>query len=57
MKNFFSKLGRFNYTIHNMVAHPIMEILHLVGLSEWGDKIHDATLPLQHEKENPTDVS
>ena len=48
MRKFVSKLGRFNYTIHNLIAHPLMEVLHLVGLSKWGDLIHDATLPLPH---------
>ena len=47
MRKFVTKLGRFNYTIHNLIAHPIMEILHLFGLSELGDKVHDATLPYE----------
>ena len=50
MRRFVSKLGPFNYTIHNLIAHPIMEVLHLVGLSELGNKLHDATLPLQHKE-------
>lgn len=56
MRKFVSKLGRFNYTIHNLIAHPLMEIFHLIGLSDLGDKIHDATLPLQHGEDN-SDVS
>ena len=51
MRKFVSKLGRFNYTIHNLIAHPLMEVLHLVGLSDLGDKVHDATLPLQHSED------
>ena len=50
MRKFVSKLGFFKYTIHNLVAHPIMEILHLIGLSSLGDKIHDNTLPLPVEE-------
>jgi len=56
MRKFVSKLGPFNYTIHNLVAHPLMEILYLIGLGKWGDKIHDATLPIQHGEDN-SDVS
>tara|TARA_B100000674_G_scaffold471701_1_gene460774 strand:+ start:622 stop:768 length:147 start_codon:yes stop_codon:yes gene_type:complete len=39
----------FSYTIHNIIAHPLMEILHLIGFTELGDKIHDATLPKEHK--------
>ena len=49
MNTFVSKLGRFNYTIHNIIAHPLMEVLHLVGLTEWGNKVHDATYPSREE--------
>jgi len=49
MRRFVSKLGRFNYTIHNLIAHPIMELLHLIGLTDLGNKIHDCTLPLQED--------
>ena len=46
-------MKRFNYTIHNVVAHPLMEILHLVGFTELGNRIHDATLPKsQKHQEN-----
>ncbi len=45
MKRLFSKLGIFNYTVHNLIAHPLMELLHLIGLTELGDKVHDMTLP------------
>lgn len=51
MRSFVSRLGRFSYTLHNLVAHPLMEILHLVGFTELGNKIHDATLPLKHDQE------
>jgi hypothetical protein len=38
-------MKKFEYTIHNIIAHPLMEILHLIGFTELGNKIHDATLP------------
>ena len=42
------KKSRFEYTIHNMVAHPLMELLHLVGFTDLGNRLHDATLPKSH---------
>lgn len=38
-------MKKYNYTIHNIFAHPLMEILHILGFTELGNKIHDATLP------------
>jgi hypothetical protein len=31
--------------VHNIVAHPLMEILSWVGLSNIGKLIHDKTVP------------
>ena len=44
-------MKRFNYTIHNLIAHPLMEILHLLGFTKLGNKIHDMTLPKEDENE------
>lgn len=44
-------MKRFEYTIHNMIAHPLMELLHLVGLTDLGNRIHDATLPKSHNRQ------
>ena len=44
-----SKLGRFSWTLHNVVAHPISEILYLIGYEDLGNKIHDITIPT-HKK-------
>jgi len=49
MRKFVSKLDPFNYTIHNLIAHPIMEFLYLIGLGSWGQYVHDHTLPYQHD--------
>jgi len=46
------KKNKFAYTIHNLIAHPLMEILHLLGMTEIGNKIHDYTLPRNHEEEH-----
>ena len=37
-----NKLG---WAIHNMIGHPLMGILHLVGLEEAGTYVHDRTVP------------
>lgn len=37
-----------NWTVHNLIAHPLMEILYLVSfgkLENFGNKIHDLTVP------------
>ena len=34
-----------NWSVHNIVAHPLMQVLHLVGLPTLGDLLHAATLP------------
>jgi len=53
MRKFVSKLGKFKYTIHNLIAHPLMELLHILGQTELGNKVHDMTLPI--EKDNNAD--
>lgn len=52
MRSFVTKLGRFQYAIHNLLAHPLMEILHWFGQTELGNRVHDATLPLVHDEEH-----
>jgi len=39
----------FRWTFHNVVAHPVSEIVHLVGLGRLSDWIHDSTIP-PHER-------
>lgn len=39
-----SKLYR-NYFVHNMFAHPAMEILSRLGFARLSEFIHDVTLP------------
>ena len=34
-----------NWTIHNILAHPLMQIMSLVGLNSLAGKIHDVTVP------------
>ena len=39
---------RFQWTAHNLIAHPLSEILFQIGLGDWGDRLHDWTIP-EHE--------
>ena len=46
MKKIINKLPhRFQWTPHNLIAHPLMEILYQLGFYELSDKVHDLTTP------------
>ena len=36
---------RMMQAVHNIIAHPLMEILSWIGLSNLGALIHDKTVP------------
>lgn len=36
---------RWQWTCHNLVAHPVSEILYQIGKGDLGNRIHDATVP------------
>jgi hypothetical protein len=43
------KLWR-NWTVHNLISHPLSEVVWLVTRSEkWSGWVHDVTVP-EHEK-------
>ena len=50
MGKFLAYLGPFRWSLHNLIAHPLSEIIYLVGLgtkssqrlSNW---LHDITVP------------
>jgi len=44
---FINKLIK-TWPMHNLIAHPISEILYWVGLGNLGNRLHDATIP-EHE--------
>jgi hypothetical protein len=44
-KILFKARNHFRFTLHNIVAHPLMEILHLLGATNLSKKVHDSTLP------------
>lgn len=50
MKKIINKLPKkYRWTIHNLIAHPLMEIVHILGATELGNKIHDITAPSDEE--------
>jgi len=40
------KLGMFSWSLHNLIAHPVSELLFWVGLGKAGNWLHDVTLPI-----------
>lgn len=40
-----------NWTVHNLIGHPWMQILYMLGCPTIAQKIHDATLPEPHKTE------
>jgi len=51
-RRFLTRLGPFDYTLHNVVAHPLSEIAYLIGLKRLSRFIHDETLPADHDGEH-----
>lgn len=41
-------MSRFSYTLHNLVGHPLMEILGLLGMHKAAKYVHDYTLPKEY---------
>lgn len=53
MKKIINKLPeKYKWTIHNLIAHPISEIIHLLGNTNLANKIHDCTIPDEDLNEN-----
>lgn len=42
---FYIKSNRFQWTLHNLIAHPLSEILFQLGFENAGNKVHDMTVP------------
>lgn len=43
-----------NYAFHNIIAHPLMQILLWVGRQDLADSVHDKTLPKSDVEEKST---
>jgi hypothetical protein len=42
----FARLpSRFHWTFHNLVAHPVSEILFQLGFEDAGNRFHDWSVP------------
>ena len=39
------------WTFHNLVGHPLSEVLHLLGFERASGRVHDRTLPAHPEGE------
>lgn len=50
-QKFLGRLGRFKWSLHNIVAHPVAEVLWWVGLHRASFWVHDATIPEHDEGE------
>lgn len=33
------------WPVHNLIAHPLSELLFWLGLGDLGNRLHDATIP------------
>lgn len=42
---------RFRWTAHNLLAHPLSEVLYQLGLRAASDWIHDWTIPVHEHGE------
>lgn len=40
-----AKYRRHAWAIHNLIGHPLMQLLSWIGLTRLGIKVHDATIP------------
>lgn len=37
--------NHFKWTFHNLIAHPLSEILHIFGMTRIGNSLHDWSIP------------
>lgn len=40
---------RFEFTIHNVIGHPLSELLHQLGFEDLADDVHSFTAPEKEE--------
>ena len=48
---------RHKWALHNLVGHPLLQILSWVGLTKLGLRVHDATVPRPLVSQAPTQGS
>ena len=44
---------RFQWTLHNLIGHPLFEILYQLGQEKMSNAIHNMTVPYPERKEHP----
>ena len=42
-----------NWTVHNLIGHPFMQIFELLGMSKIATRVHDETLPSNAQVTGP----
>jgi hypothetical protein len=42
---------RWRWTLHNLVAHPLSEVLYQVGARAAANVVHDATVPAGSDRD------
>jgi hypothetical protein len=46
MQKLISKFPeKYQWSIHNLIGHPMSEVFHILGFEKISKQIHDATLP------------
>ena len=48
VQEYLGRLGRWSWFLHNVVAHPVSEVLFQLGLEGLSNRVHDLTIP-DHE--------
>ena len=47
----FLKHKKLRWSIHNIIAHPLMEVCNILGYNDLGSKIHNITIPQRRQHE------
>lgn len=48
------KFLKHRWAIHNLIGHPLMQLLSWLGCRSWGLRVHDATVPVPKPKGEET---
>jgi hypothetical protein len=44
-----------NWFVHNIFAHPVMQILNMIGLKRLANMVHDRTIPTNYLRQKAQD--
>jgi hypothetical protein len=46
MQKLIAKLPeKYQWSIHNLIGHPLSEVFHILGLETLSKQVHDKTMP------------